>query len=405
MGDFVMAVRIALRALRRNALRAALTVIGILIGVAAVVIVTALGTGARDAVSKQIDAIGSNLLFVIPQDVSASGARGRITVRLTEEDGRAITREAVSVKALSPMLQARAQVLAGTQSVSTTLIGSRIPYFEAHAWSFARGERWIESDETLKAKVCVIGQTVRERLFGVEDPVGRIVRIGKYPYRVVGLLAPKGSSFGNDQDDVVVMPISSLRARHTRVPPGQVHWLVASATSAETSDRAVEQVTSILRQRHKSEEGKDADFLIRTQKQFQEIQRGVFVVLTVLLVLIAAISLVVGGIGVMNIMLVSVTERTREIGIRMAVGAREGDIRRQFLIEAIVLSVLGGLGGAALGTGAVAAAAAALDWKMATSPIALVAALVVSGGIGITFGFFPARRASRLDPIVALRHE
>lgn len=405
MANFFMAVRIAVIALRRNALRASLTIVGILIGVAAVTIVTALGTGARDAVGKQIDSMGSNLIFVMPEDVSASGARGRVRVRLTEEDGRAIVNESVSLKTLSPMMQVRAQVLAGSQSINTSLIGSRLPYFEAHSWKFARGEAWTDTDETVKSKVCVIGQTVRERLFGSEDPVGRIVRVGKYPYRVIGLLASKGSAFGGDQDDVVVIPISSLRSRHTRAAPGQVHWLVASSTSAETSDRAVAQITSILRQRHRIAEGGTSDFRIRTQQQFQEIQRGIFVVLTVLLVMIAAISLVVGGIGVMNIMLVSVTERTREIGIRMAVGAREGDIRSQFLIEAIVLSVLGGVAGAAFGAGAIALASAALDWPMKTSPIALAAALLVSGTIGVAFGFFPARRASRLDPIIALHHE
>jgi len=405
MGALVMAIRIAFRALAKNALRAALTVLGILIGVASVVIVTALGTGARDAVGKQIDSIGSNLLFIIPQDVSASGARGRMTVRLTEEDARAIQRETVSIKTLSPMLQVRSQVLAGSQTVSTAIMGARLPYFEAHAWTFAKGEPWTDTDETVKSKVAVIGQTVRERLFGSDDPIGRIIRIGKYPYRVVGLLASKGSAFGGDQDDLVVIPISSLRARHTRVPPGQVNWIVASASSVDTTDRAVEQVTSLLRQRHRLEEGREPDFLIRTQKQFQEVQRGIFVVLTVLLVMVAGISLVVGGIGVMNIMLVSVTERTREIGIRMAVGAREADIRRQFLIEAVVLSVLGGICGAVLGSGVVAGASAILEWSMAPSPIALGAALAVSGSIGVAFGFFPARRASRLDPIVALRHE
>jgi putative ABC transport system permease protein len=405
IGPAIMAITIAVRALRRNALRASLTVLGILIGVAAVVIVTALGTGARDAVSKQIDSIGSNLLFIIPQDVTASGARGRAAVRLTEEDARAIQQESVSVRLLSPMLQVRAQLLAGSQTHSTSVIGARLPYFEAHKWSFARGETWTESDETVKSKVCVIGQTVRERLFGTDDPVGRIVRIGKYPYRVIGLLAPKGSAFGGDQDDVVVIPLPSLRARHVRVPPGHVHWIVASTTSADTTERAMEQIGAVLKQRHRIPEGREPDFLIRSQKQFQDVQSGIFIILTILLVLIAAISLVVGGIGVMNIMLVSVSERTREIGIRMAIGAREGDIRRQFLVEAVVLSLLGGIGGAVLGSAAVSGIASLLDWSMRPSPVALAVAFAVSGSIGIAFGFFPAHRASKLDPIVALRHE
>ena len=400
-----MAVRLALRALQRSALRAGLTILGILIGVAAVVIVTALGTGARDVVARQIDSIGSNLIFIIPQDVAASGARGRAAVKLSEEDAKAVVRESVSLKHVSPMLQVRAQLSAGTQTHTTAVLGAKLPYFDAHSWSFERGERWTENDEATKAKVCVIGQTVRERLFGSEDPVGRVIRIGKYPYRVVGLLAGKGSSFGSDQDDSVIMPIASLRARHLRMPAGQIHWMVASAASIDTTDRAVAQVESVLRQRHRIDPDKEPDFLVRTQKQFQEIQRGVFVVLTVLLVTIAAISLVVGGIGVMNIMLVSVTERTREIGIRMAVGARAADIRRQFLVEAVVLSALGGLFGTALGWAAVFGIASALGWAMSASPVALAAALAVSGGIGVVFGFFPAHRASKLDPIVALRYE
>jgi putative ABC transport system permease protein len=265
---------------------------------------------------------------------------------------------------------------------------------------------WTEHDEAVKSKVCVLGTTAARNLFGSEDPVGRSIRIGRYPFHVVGVLESKGETpFGEDQDDQIAMPIGSMRARILRTPPGFVGVLFVSATSPETTERAVDQIDAILRQRHHIEAGRDADYEIHTQKEFQTMQRKIYNVLTIMLVIIALISLVVGGIGVMNIMLVSVTERTREIGIRMAIGAREGDIRTQFLVEAVVLALLGGAAGAALGIASVAAASAALKWKMSFNPLALTIAVGVSGIVGVGFGFFPARRASRLDPIEALRHE
>ena len=408
IGPLLQSTRLALEGVRRNVLRASLTVLGILIGIAAVVVITALGAGARDSVASQIEAIGSNMIMVFPQTANASGARGATGsgARLTEDDGVAIAREAVSVAAVAPALRTRTQVIAGERNRSTSVVGTTLPYYQVRGWGFTRGEPWLLADETSKAKVCVLGQTVARDLFGTADPVGRTLRIDRHSYRIVGVLETKGEApFGGDQDDTVLMPIGAFRGRVMRTAPGFAGMLMISATSAETTDRAVKQIDSILRQRHRIDGGKEPDFQIRTQKEFQAMQAMVYGVLTLLLVAVAAISLVVGGIGVMNIMLVSVTERTREIGIRMAIGARAADIQLQFLVEAMVLSILGGVAGIALGSAVIAVLSKVLEWKMAPDPIALSVSLAVSAAIGVGFGFFPARRAAQLDPIVALRRE
>ncbi len=408
MRPLIDGIRLALRAIVRSPLRASLTVLGILIGVAAVVTVTALGAGARDNVSSQIQSIGSNFIIVFPQNAQASGARGAqgSGPRITEDDGRAVLRESTSVVAVAPMLRSLAQIVSGDRNWSTNVTGTTLAYFKVRNWNVVRGAAWDVHDEATKSKVVVLGATVAENLFGPEDPTGRIVRIGRYPYRVVGVLEPKGEApFGGDQDDMVVMPIASFRARVMRTSPGFAGVLMASASSPETTDRAVTQIESVLRQRHRIDAGRDADFVIRTQKEFAEMEERVYGLLTVLLVAVATISLVVGGIGVMNIMLVSVTERTREIGIRMAIGAREGDIRTQFLVEAVVLALLGGVAGALVGVGAIAVLRALLEWHMALPPLALAVSVGVSGLTGVLFGFLPALRAARLDPIEALRHE
>ena len=408
IGPLAGATLLALRAIRRNVLRATLTVLGILIGVMAVVTVTALGSGARESVGKRIESLGSNFIIVFPEQSNASGAHGAqgTGAHLTEDDGRAIRREAVSIAAVAPVLRARAQFVAGDKNVSTSVIGTNRDFFTVRTWGVRTGSMWDEHDEALKTKVCLLGETVKQNLFGDTDPVGRYVRVDRYSYRVIGVLESKGQApIGGDQDDVVLMPIGSMRARLFRTPPGFAGALMMSATSADTNDRAVAQVDSILRQRHKIAEGRDPDFAIRTQKEFLALQQAVYGVLTALLIAVAAVSLVVGGIGVMNIMLVSVTERTREIGIRMAIGAREADIRTQFLLEAIVLSFIGGVAGVLLGTVAIAGLAAVLEWSMSISPTALTVSLGTSALTGVVFGFFPARRAARLDPIEALRRE
>ncbi|MGA7119396.1 MAG: ABC transporter permease [Polyangiaceae bacterium] len=399
----------ALRAIVRSPMRASLTVLGILIGVAAVITVTALGSGARENVSGQIQAIGSNFVIVFPQAYQASGAHGAqgSGMRLTEDDGRAILNESTSIVAIAPALRSMVQAVYGNQNWATSVIGTTLSYFQVRNWPLARGAFWEPHDEVVKSKVVVIGSTVARNLFGSEDPVGRTIRLGRYPYRVIGLLATKGEApFGGDQDDAVIMPSSSFRSRIMRTPPGFAGALMASARSTDATERAVRQIDGILRQRHHiPDDAREPDFVIRTQKEFAEMQDRIYGILTLLLVFVAAISLIVGGIGVMNIMLVSVTERTREIGIRMAIGAREGDIRTQFLAEAVVLSVLGGVAGVAVGALATGVLQRVLEWHMSLAARPIAISIGVSAAVGIGFGFFPARRAARLDPIDALRHE
>jgi putative ABC transport system permease protein len=400
------AIRLALAAIARNKLRAALTVLGIFIGVTAVVMVTALAGGASQSVGSQIDSFASNALFINPESVQQSGAREKATGRLTEADGRAIKREAVSVAHVAPWLSTQGQVVYADRNAATLLVGTTTDYFPIRRYAVAKGEMWTESDETLKTKVCVLGATVAEKLFGLEDPVGRTIRIGYSPYRVIGVLEAKGNSpFGEDQDDRLLMPVGSYRARVMRTAPGRVDMLLASSTDEKTTARAQAQIISILRQRHRIAEGKDPDFRVNTQAEFRKAQEAISSVLSGLLLAVAAVSLVVGGIGVMNIMLVSVAERTREIGIRLSIGARERDILVQFLLEAIVLSMAGGLLGIVFGSAATMALGRALGWNAVPTAEAIFVAVATSALIGVIFGFLPARRAAALDPIDALRQE
>jgi putative ABC transport system permease protein len=297
-------------------------------------------------------------------------------------------------------------VIAGDKNWSAQVIGATRAFFVVRNWAVASGAEWEDHDETTKAKVCVLGSTVADKLFGAEDPVGRTVRLGPHIFRVVGVLESKGEApFGGDQDNMVLMPIGSMRGRVLRTAPGFAGILLVSATSDETTKRAVAQIEAILRQRHRIADGAEPDFWIRTQQEFQQMQSAIYGLLTVLLVCIAAVSLVVGGIGVMNIMLVSVAERTREIGIRMAIGARANDIMIQFLTEALALALLGGIAGGVFGVVAIRVLSDTLGWPMKLDPVALGIAVSTSALTGILFGFMPARRAARLDPIVALRHE
>ena len=408
MGSLWSAIRIAIRAIQRNGLRAALTVLGILIGVASVVVVTSLGDGARNEVGGKIESLGSNFIIVFPQQSNASGARGSQGggVRLTEDDGKAIRRDAVSIAAVSPVLRAQSYFIYGDKNVSTSALGVTRDYLTVRSWKLKDGAMWEETDEALKSKVCVLGMTVKTSLFGDADPIGRYIRVDRYSYKVLGVLESKGQApIGGDQDDVILMPIGSMRARIFRTPPGFAGALMLSATSADTNDRAVAQIEGILRQRHHIAEGRDADFAIHTQKEFLSLQQNVYGALTLLLALVAVVSLVIGGIGVMNIMLVSVTERTREIGIRMAIGAREGDIRTQFLVEAIALAFVGGVLGVLVAIVIIAVLSAVKDVTMSISTAWVVVSIVLSALTGILFGFIPAHRAAQLDPIEALRRE
>lgn len=405
--QILAAVALALRSVRRNKLRAALTILGITIGVAAVVTVTALGAGARQNVNALVSNMGSNALMVFSRSTRASGARtaGDAT-RLSEADGEALVRESTSIALAAPYLRTGGPVIFEGQNASPQVHGTRLAYFAIRNWRVAKGELWSPAQESTSERVVVLGAQTAADLFGSTDPLGHLVRIGRFPFRVVGVLEEKGQSpFGGSQDEIVFMPITTMRSRLVARRPGEVNGLLFGATSAETTERAKLQAEEILRQRHRIREGEDDDFMVRSQAEFQQMQDSIYGALSMLLVSIAGISLVVGGIGVMNIMLVSVAERTREIGIRMAIGARESDILVQFLIEALVLATLGGLMGTVGGYAAIVAFGHTLDWPMELEPTSLVAALGVSTTIGLVFGFFPARSAARMDPVEALSRQ
>ncbi|MDP9150114.1 MAG: ABC transporter permease [Myxococcota bacterium] len=405
MAKWLDAVRLALSAIARNKTRAVLTVLGIFIGIAAVVIVTAAATSTTATIGGEIDSLAANGLFVFPRPVQASGLRAKGVGRLTEADGRAIAREAVSVAGVAPWLSTQSQIVVGDKNWSTSLIGTTLSYLPIRRYTIGKGASWTETDELLKTKVCVIGHTVATNLFGTEDAVGRTVRIGRTPFTVVGVLASRGTSpFGDDQDDRVMMPIGSFRSRVMHTSPGRTDELIVGATSDQTVNRAKDQIESILRQRHRVEQGRD-DFEVSSQAEVRETTDAILRTLSALLLSVAGVSLLVGGIGVMNIMLVSVAERTREIGIRMSIGARERDILLQFLVEAIALTLIGGLLGIVFGSGATLAIGRLLSSSMAPSFGALAIAVATSVGIGTVFGFVPAWRAAKLDPIAALRVE
>jgi putative ABC transport system permease protein len=400
------AIRIALRALARSKLRATLTILGILIGVASVVTVVALGVAVRARINQEIAGLGANSLYIFPSDNRSSGARQGLRSKLSIQDATAIVNEATSVAAAMPMGSTRAQVMSGDSNLLASILGVGEGHAAIMLTKVSEGRDFTSAEHVTKARVVLLGETVRRELFGAGDAIGERVRIGRHSYEVVGLLEAKGQSmFGDDGDARVMMPSSSYR---TRVFPGlgnRAQMIVASATDERTVERAKRQIQDILRQRHGLEREDDLDFEIVTQSELSKTQEEIFGALTLLLAGIAAVSLLVGGIGVMNIMLVSVTERTREIGIRMAIGAGEGDILFQFLIEAVVLCFLGGLAGIAVGAGVTFAVANALGWP-ATLPVeAVLLAFGTSTAIGVVFGFLPARRAARLDPIVALRQE
>jgi putative ABC transport system permease protein len=407
LSRLLSSILIALRMVRRNKLRAALTIIGITIGIAAVVTMIALGQGARASVANQVQSLGSNVIIIFPRSPRSSGAKNNLVgSRLSEFDCDALMQQSSSIRVAAPFMRAGAQVIYEGQNTKTSVIGARLNYFEVRNLKVAKGEAWSPASEALSEKVVLIGKTTAKDLFGSTDPIGHTIRIGKHPYRVIGLLEEKGNSpFGQDQDQIVLMPITTLRSHVSPGRPNEVDAIMLSASSEETTERARKQAIDILLQRHHISDPEDRDFEVRTQAELQSLQEAIFGALSALLVGIAGVSLIVGGIGVMNIMLVSVTERTREIGIRMAIGAREADILVQFLMEAIVLALSGGLVGTLFGYGAILGLSSALDWSMSLDPTSLALALGVSSAIGIVFGFFPARRAARMDPVEALQRE
>ena len=407
MSSVGTSLRMALAALVRQRMRSLLTSLGILIGIAAVVLVAALGTGARAEIDKQIQSLGSNVIFIFSQPTTKSGSRSRANMGmgLTDRDAESIRREATAVAAVTVYSEVKAQVVSELGNAKIGVMGVDGHYFPVRGYEVGTGRSFNDSEEQIKAKVCLIGPTAQEKLFGSVDPVGRWVRVGKHPFQVIGTLKAKGQSPFEDQDDRILIPIGTFRSRVVPTLGDRVQLVMASAKSAERSVEAERQIKQILMQRHAIAEGEEPDFRIGTQQQFQQMQEAIFTVLTVLLLSVAAISLLVGGVGVMNIMLVGVTERTREIGIRMAIGAKAGDIRLQFLLESIALTLLGGLAGIALAAGLMLGFASDLGFPMSLNLEAIAVAVGTSVVIGLVFGLWPAHRAAQLDPIEALRHE
>ncbi|BDG01145.1 ABC transporter permease [Anaeromyxobacter oryzae] len=402
-------IRVAWRALRRNKMRSFLTALGIVIGVGAVIAMVAIGDGARVRVEQSFAAMGSNMLIVMPGTTTSGGVQGGFgsLPTITWDDVKAVQTEVPSVRWVSPGLRSTASVIAEDQNWTTVVNGVSPDYFQIRSWPAARGAIFAPSDIDSGTKVVLLGKTVAEKLFGGADPVGQAVRIKDVPFQVVGVLAAKGQSpMGQDYDDGVFVPYSTFGAKIQGGLKNVVQGVVfVGATSADATAKAQRQITDLLRDRHRLAEGADDDFSIRNLTEMANATQEGTRTLTTLLAAIAAVSLLVGGIGIMNIMLVSVTERTREIGIRMAVGARPRDILLQFLVESLALAVAGGAIGVGLGLLTAERLAQSFGWPMLVRPDVIVIAVAFSGLVGVGFGLYPARKASRLDPIQALRFE
>jgi putative ABC transport system permease protein len=397
----------AFRALQRNKMRSFLTMLGIIIGVAAVIAMLAIGQGAEYSVKQQISALGTNVLIVFPGSQQQGGVRtgaGTMTT-LTEEDAAAIQKECPAVAFVSPGARSGGQVIAGNLNWGTSIEGGSADYLEIRKWTIEYGEFFSDQDVKAASKVCVLGRTVAENLFPEGgSPVGQNVRIRNVPFRVIGVLAKKGqNAMGQDQDDVILAPYTTVLRRLSHFP--YLRQILISATSQSNINAAQAQITELLRMRHKIAQYDADDFTIRNQTDLAATATATTEVLTILLASIASVSLLVGGIGIMNIMLVSVTERTREIGIRMSVGARGRDILTQFLIEALVLSLLGGIIGILLGVGGSSAISSLAKWPTIITAFSIILSFGFSIAIGIFFGFYPARKAAMLNPIDALRYE
>jgi putative ABC transport system permease protein len=405
-------LRIALKALRVNKLRTALTMLGMIIGVAAVITMLAVGGGAQERVREQLKNLGSNLMLVLPGSTTASGVRlgaGAAQV-LSEEDALAIALEVQGVVVAAPTIRGTGQVVAGNANWSTQFFGTTNDYLVARDWPLAAGRLFEPAEVAGSGKVALIGQTTAKQLFGEGvDPIDQVIRVRKVPLTVIGVLERKGqNALGQDQDDIVLMPISTARNRVLGQTQGRQRRIGAiSVKVADGVDMKVveERIRDLLRQRLKVQPGAEDPFTIRNLTEILQAQEAASRVLTLLLGAVASVSLLVGGIGIMNIMLVSVTERTREIGLRMAVGARARDILEQFLVEAVTLSMIGGLAGIVLGVAGSYVVGALANWTIAITPQSIALAAGFSAIVGVFFGFYPARKASRLLPIEALRYE
>lgn len=398
--------KVALHALLRNKLRSFLTMLGIIIGVAAVITMVAVGEGAKAQVEAQIASLGANVMFIIPGTVTQGGVRtgfGSIT-SLTVDDARAVLRECDSIKAVSPGTRTVAQVVYQSQNWSTSVGGASPEYNEIREWPAVEGRYFTQQEVDAAAKVCLIGKIVKDNLFGSQSPVGQVVRIKRIPFQVIGVLSEKGQEgYGGDQDDAVLIPYTTAQKKLMGIT--HLNSVVTSVKDNYSIEAAEEQVKTLLRQRHRIGQGKDDDFVLRSQVQIASTAGETSQTMLILLGSVACVSLIVGGIGIMNIMLVSVTERTKEIGIRMAVGAKGGDILLQFLTEALVLSFIGGLIGVLLGVAGSKSISMLAGWPAILSIQSIFIAFSFSALIGGIFGFYPARKAALLDPIEALRYE
>jgi putative ABC transport system permease protein len=401
-------LRIALVAIRRNAVRSALTMLGVIIGVASVIAMIALGSGARAAIDDQIQQQGTNVIYVSAGSFGrgpgvARGGAGS-TSTLTLEDAQTIARDIPLLARMSPMVRGRAQVVAGNQNWNTSIEGGNEDYIVIRNWPIASGDNFTARDVLVADKVALLGPTVAKTLFPDSDPVGQIIRVKNLPFRVTGVLTSKGQNqWGQDQDDIIIAPYTTVQKKLLGIT--FIQQVVLSATSSENVEPAAVEITKLMRQRHKIQDPNDDDFTVRTVAEMAATRTEMANTMTMLLMSVASVSLLVGGIGIMNIMLVSVTERTREIGLRMAVGARTRDILRQFLAEAVSLSIVGGAVGVLLGMTVSRLLTSGLGWPTVITPTSIVVAFAFAGAVGVFFGFYPARKAAELDPIEALRYE
>jgi putative ABC transport system permease protein len=402
-------LKISFRALRVNKMRSSLTMLGIIIGVGAVITMLAVGTGASERISKQIASVGSNLIIILPGSTTSGGLRmGAGTQQtLKKEDADAIQKECPAVSDVAPVLNGAAQIVYGNQNWSTGVQGTTSSILNVRDWSLVSGRAFTEQDIRNATKVAILGQTVTDYLFGGTEPLNQIIRIKKVPFTVIGILEKKGQSpMGQDQDDIIYIPVTTAQKKIFGTSfPGMVRSIMVKAKSTEELDAAESQIKELLRQRHHIGPRQENDFTVRNLTSILQVAEQSTKVMTILLGAIASVSLLVGGIGIMNIMLVSVTERTREIGIRMSVGAKTWDIRLQFIVEALTLSLVGGVIGIIAGIAGSQILTALAGWSTIVSPLSVILAFGFSGMIGIFFGFYPAYKASLLNPIDALRYE
>ena len=411
MNKVIPAMKIAFRALRINKLRSALTMLGIIIGVGAVIAMVAVGSGATQRIQEQIASIGSNVIMVSPGSVTASGIRlgSGFAMTMTMDDAKALARDCPSVQAVAPSSRGGAQIVFGNNNWATNVQGTTPDYLIIRDIAIQNGASFTQQDVDADAKVALLGQTVADNLFNGDDPIGQVIRIKHVPFTVVGTLVPKGQSpTGQDQDDIIIVPITTGQKKIFGVSQARansVGSLIVQARGPQAIAPAQDEMRSVLRQRHHLQPQQDDDFTIRNLEEVFKAQETSSHVMSILLAAIASVSLVVGGIGIMNIMLVSVTERTREIGLRQAVGAKTKDILTQFLVEAVTLSLLGGVIGILLGVLASKLISIFAQWSTLVSPGAILLAFVFSALVGVFFGFYPARKAALLDPIDALRYE